>query len=301
MEEEECKRSLLYLEYVHDAISRTPCPKRHSESYKELTADIVQCLKEEEIEAPELDDQRKGIDNLKTELFESLDEIKNLWEAKFEQFSKKQEEKQIRQRKQRQEKRQDLVKRCQNLLSSRETSELHETSFKNPSRPRSKTLSDKSIESEILTPPHFGEGQEESDEISEDELHKKSDRSSIPDFSDIGSNSSSEHGDPSQYIGGKASKRAQSKGSESLESLHLSSNNIQQMQPRNGSSQPNKDAPFTKAGSQGAKRRLDALETVAPKRSTRERKQREHFSNYQHDQDKIEKEKRKNKKIKPKE
>ena len=289
MEEEESDKSLRYLQYVYNVISRSPCSKRYSEGYKELTADIVQCLEKEEIEAPELDDQRKEIHNFKTELFESLDEFKDLWKAKFEQFSKKQEEKQISQRKQRQEKRKDLIKRCHNLLSSRDISDLREASFKSPSRPRSKILSDKSIESEILTPPHVSEVQEESDEVSEDELHKKSDRSSISDSSDLGSNSTSEHRDPNQYPRKKAFKRARENGSESLESPLLSSDKIQQTQPRNGGSPPNKNAPFTKARSQGAKRRSDALETVALRRSTRERKQPENFPKDQHDQGQIKK------------
>lgn len=113
----------------------------------------------------------------------------------------------MNERKQRQEKRKDLVKRCENLLGSRETVQLCEVSSKNPSRPNSKTTFDKSIESKIPTPLYSSEVQEESDEVSEDELDKRSDRSSIQDSSDLGSISISEHRDPSQYIGKKSLQR----------------------------------------------------------------------------------------------
>lgn len=290
MEEEESDKILRYLEYLHHAISRIPRPKQHSEGYEELTADIVQYLEKERIEAPE-PDWRKEFQNFKTELFEALE---NVCGAKIEQFTRKQEEKQKSQRKQRQETREDLVRRCQNLPSSRETVQSCEVSSKKSSRPKSKTTFNKSIESKLPTPIYSSEVQEESDEVSEDELDKRSDRSSILDSSDLGSISISENRDPSQYIGKKASKGARGNGSESLESPTLCSNKFQQTQPENGGSQLNKNAPFTKARSQEAKRKSDALETRAPKRSTRERKPPGNFMEEQYKKDQIEKERRNN-------
>lgn len=301
MAEEERDRSLHYLKYIEKFLSSPNLSKRCQGDYKPFIVAlgnqlsvIVRHLKEGTIEISEPDRLSKDIQTFEDELSKSFN---NLLRAKVEQFSKNQEEKQVNETKQRQEKYKDLVERverCQNFVNFGETPE-------NFRRPESKKPSHKSIEPEILTPLHDIEVQEESEEFSEDELHKKSNRGSISDSSDLGSDSIPEHTDLGQYTESIAPKEARGNGSESLEGSPLCSSKSSQTQPENGSSQPNKDAPFTKARYQGAPRKSHALETMATRRSTRECKQPEDFMKRQYENDQIEKEKRKNKKRKPKE